>query len=80
MFLSCHIRVQSETCTVIGPYPFDAPSGLHWVPMWQLFPLHQKAVAQPSTPDVFNSDTPSNKSFEQGEACTTKRKEKKKYT
>ena len=51
--------------TVIGPYPLDAPSQFHWVPMWQLFPLHQKAVVQLSMPDVFSSDTPSNKSFEQ---------------
>ena len=50
--------------TIIGPYPFEAPSGFHWVPMWQLFPLHQKAVVQPSTPDVISSDAPSNKSFE----------------
>ena len=31
--------------------------------MWQLFPLHQKAVVQLSMPDVFTSNTPPNKSF-----------------
>ena len=51
--------------TIIGPHPFEAPSGFHWVPTWQLLPLHQKAVIQPPTPDVFSTDTPSNKSFEQ---------------
>ena len=51
--------------TIIGPYPFEAASGFHWVLTWHLFPLHQKAAVQPSTPDVFSSDTPSNKSFEQ---------------
>ena len=49
--------------TIIGPYPFEALSGFHWVPTWQLFPLHQKAVVQPSTSDVFTSDTPSIKVF-----------------
>ena len=60
--------------TIIGRYPFEAPSALCWVPTWQLFPLLQKALGQPSMPDVFSRDTLSNKSFEQD---TTDRKQKK---
>ena len=51
--------------TIIGPYPLEAPSRFHWVPTCQLFPLHQKAVVQLSMPDVFSSDTPSNRSFDE---------------
>ena len=47
--------------TMIGTHPFEAPSGFHWVSTWQLLPLHQKPVIQPLTPDVFSTDTPSNK-------------------
>ena len=47
--------------TMIGTHPFEGPSGFHWVSTWQLLPLHQKAVSQPPTPDVFSTDTPSNK-------------------
>ena len=32
--------------TIIGLYQFEAPLGFQWVPTWQLFPLHQKAVVQ----------------------------------
>ena len=67
--------------TIIGSYPFEAQSGFHWVLTWYLFPLHQKAAVQPSTPDVFSSDTPSNKSFEQcflDKVKPAQQKEKKK--
>ena len=47
--------------TMIGTHSFEATSGFHWVSTWQLLPLHQKAVIQPPTPDVFSTDTPSNK-------------------
>ena len=69
--------------TIIGPYPFEAASGFHWVPTWQLFPLHQKALVQPSTLDVFSSNTPSNKSFEQcflDKVKPVQQKEKKRNT